>query len=178
MNDKVHFNRYHRGKVDGQSKKKQHAGDDDGDDLTKNDDLSEDLNNYNEIIDQLCAGDDNDEDDFDDEDDDEGDDLDLSDSLKVARKKSREANLNESVVELLANFSMRSKDFEMYRNLQFGGGSASAVNNASSAAAAAVDGENDIDEENMFAENDIENSIQQHIAIGDNAGKWRFLSRN
>ena len=148
-------------------------------DLNKVDavDLSEELSNYNEIIDQLCAGDDeddDDDDDFNDNDEDEDDDLNLSASLKnltIKRKKIQQSHFNDSVVDLLANFSMHSKDFEMYKSLQSQGGAT--VNSDSNKNVNNGEGENDIDEENMFAENDIENSIQQNKAsIEENtAGK-------
>jgi hypothetical protein len=128
-------------------------------------DLSE--SNYNEIIDQLCADDENDHD-FDDDDDDDQDDPDDHQSenlLNTIRGGSAAGQtshkFNESVVELLANFSLRSKDFDIYRSLQCGGGGG--------AAGATLDAENDIDEENMFAENDIEHALQQQqnvAAIG------------
>jgi hypothetical protein len=126
------------------SSKKQQIEDDE--------DLSDaDLSNYNEIIDQLCAGDDNDDDYDDDNDDDE--ELNLATSLKNLNSNGAQndhrSNLSESVGDLLANFSMNSKDFEMYRSLQ-------AINNNNMVA-----DENDIDEENMFAENDVENSLQK-----------------
>ena len=132
-------------------------------DENENEDLSEaDLSNYNEIIDQLCAGDDND-DDFDDDNDDEEDEengLNLVASLKNLNlngmQNNQRSNLNESVGDLLANFSMNSKDFEMYRSLQ-------AINNNNNNLIA---DENDIDEENMFAENDIENSLQKNANDG------------
>ena len=124
----------------------------------EDEDLSEaDLSNYNEIIDQLCAGDD-DEEDFDDENDDEESGLNLVASLKNLNPNgmpnNQRSNLNESVGDLLANFSMNSKDFEMYRSLQ-------AINNNNNNNHMVAD-ENDIDEENMFAENDIENSLQKN----------------
>ena len=150
------------------SSKKQQIEDDD--------DLSDaDLSNYNEIIDQLCAGDDNDDEDYDDDNDDDDEELNLAPALKNLNsngaQNNHRSNLSESVGDLLANFSMNSKDFEMYRSLQ-------AINNNNNNNVAAD--ENDIDEENMFAENDVENSLQKNASSNEvNQGrliKQAFLS--
>jgi hypothetical protein len=64
-----------------------------------------------------------------------------------------QAQTNLSVDDLLlANYSMRAR------------------------ASAGADGEKDIDEENMFAENDIENSIQQNAASGVASGVGALAS--
>ena len=84
--------------------------------------------------------------------DDESDDFDLS--VTQTPDLDAQAQMNLSVDDLLSNYSIRAR------------------------ANAGADGEKDIDEENMFAENDIENSIQQNAASGVAAGVGALASIN
>lgn len=103
------------------------------DEMDKNDDLITNTNYYNDIIDNLCNEDTEDETE--------------EEEPLTALQHQTESNLNDSFEELLAEFSDKSKE-------------QNASNNRASNLGF-IEGEKDVDEENMFAENDVDNSLQQ-----------------
>lgn len=104
-----------------------------------------DQENYDDIIDQLCNTDNADAcEDYDDETDDVYED-------------------NDSIDELLAGFdSVKESSSVQPSTSGFASNNSNSIKTDSlNTATLVVDGEKDVDEENMFQENDIDNSIQQ-----------------